>query len=83
MWSSTASTAVTPSKFEACAHPVPSVVQYCHENTTSAAVKGVPSDHWMSGFSFQVTVVRSSLTPPFSSVGISVARIGTMFPSWS
>ena len=49
-------------------------MQYSPVNTTSSAVTGVPSDHFMPGFSFQVIDVRSSATPPFSTVGISVAR---------
>jgi len=34
----------------------------------------------IAGFSFQVMVVRSSDTPPFSTVGISAARKGTSSP---
>ena len=50
---------------------------------TSAEVNGVPSDQRTSGFSFQVTVVRSSETPPFSSVGSSAASCGWKLPSGS
>ena len=56
-------------------------MQYWPENTTSAAVTGVPSDHFSPSCSFQVTDFRSSAMPPFSSVGISAARRGTCSPS--
>ena len=45
-----------------------------------AAVKALPSDHRMPGFSFQVIAVRSSVTPPFSTVGISSTSQGCIAP---
>jgi len=48
--------------------------------TASSAVTGEPSDHFRSGSSFQVIVVRSSEMPPFSTVGISVTSLGTSAP---
>ena len=56
---------------------------YSQLKTTSSAVKGFPSCHWTFRFSFQVTEVPSLATPPFWTVGVSAARIGTMFPSGS
>jgi len=47
---------------------------------TSLAVKGVPSDHLISFFSFHVTDLPSRATPPFSIVGISAAKKGTNSP---
>ena len=72
--SSTASTLSTPSNFDSCAQPPSGCMQYSAVKTASAEVTGVPSDHKRPGFSFQVIVVRSSETPPFSSVGIDSAR---------
>ena len=66
--------------FSDCAQPPSGAVQYCQVKATSAEVTGVPSDHTRPSFSFQVMVVRSSDTPPFSTVGISSASHGTMVP---
>ena len=49
-------------------------------NFTSAEVCGVPSCHFTSGRSFQVTSMPPSLrstTPPFSMVGTDAASSGT------
>ena len=51
-------------------------------NFTSADVCGVPSCHFTPGRSFQVTSIPPSgrsFTPPFSSVGISLASTGMTF----
>ena len=40
-------------------------------NFTSAEVTGDPSDHNKPSFNLQVIAVRSALTPPFATVGIS------------
>ena len=71
---STASTAVMPSNLASCAQPPSGSMQYSAVKTTSSAVSGVPSDHFTSSARFQVTEVRSSAMPPFSSDGISVTR---------
>jgi hypothetical protein len=47
---------------------------------TSAEVKGVPSDQRRPGVIFQVIEVRSSLMPPFSTVGISSTSQGVIVP---
>ena len=44
-------------------------------NTTSSAVKGLPSCHLTPGLSFQVTDLASAARPPFWIDGISAARI--------
>ena len=44
--------------------------------STSAAVSGLPSDQTIPSLRVQVMVVRSSETPPFSTVGISAASDG-------
>jgi gamma-glutamylcysteine synthetase len=49
-------------------------------NAKSAEVSGVPSDHMMPSAMVQVIEVRSSDTPPFSTVGISSASHGTIVP---
>jgi hypothetical protein len=56
---------------------------YSQLNTTSSAVKGLPSCHLTPGFSFQVTDLPSAARPPFSSEGISAARTSFMLPSGS
>jgi hypothetical protein len=75
--SSTATTSATPANRSVNEQPEPSAMQYSHENTTSAEVSGVPSDHTTPSLRVQVTDIRSSATPPFSTVGISVASLGT------
>ena len=81
--SSRASTDVTPEKSPLAVHPVASSVQYCHVKTTSCAVRLLPSDQARSSRSVHVMEVRSSATPPLSSVGMSAARAGTSTPSGS
>ena len=80
VWSSSASTPVTSVKLERGLQPISSFRQYSAENTTSAAVNGVPSDHTTSCLSGQVIDMRSTATPPFSTVGISEASAGIMVP---
>ena len=70
-------------KLERGLQPISSFRQYSAENTTSAAVNGVPSDHTMSCLSVQVMDFRSAATPPFSTVGISAASAGTIVPESS
>ena len=50
-------------------------------NWTSRAVNGSPSCHLASSRSVNVQVSPSSEMPPFSTVGTSVARLGTNVPS--
>jgi hypothetical protein len=47
---------------------------------TSSAENGCPSCHVTSGRSLIVQMSPSFETPPFSTVGISVARLGMNFP---
>ena len=54
---------------------------YCQVNLTSSAVNGVPSDHMTPCLSLYVTLLPSLATPPFSTLGISAARIGMSVPS--
>ena len=63
--------------------PISSFMQYVAENTTSAAVNGVPSDHVTPCLSVQVMDLRSAATPPFSTVGMAAASAGTMAPESS
>ena len=56
---------------------------YSQLNTTSSAVKGLPSCHLTPGLSFQVTDLPSADRPPFWIDGISAARIGMRLPSAS
>ena len=74
--SSNASTEVTSVNALVAEHPVASSVQYCHVNTTSWAVRSLPSDHFRLSLSFHVIDVRSDEMPPFSRVGISAANAG-------
>ena len=83
VFGSLASTFVTPSAVSVVDAAVLGSAMYCQVKTTSSAVSGVPSDHLMSGLSFQVMLFWSLETPPFSSVGISAARTGTGLPSGS
>jgi len=62
-------------------HPVDLLAQYSQVKTTSLAVKGVPSDHNTSSRRVQVIEVKSAATPPLSTVGISVAKVGTRVPT--
>ena len=55
-------------------------MQYCQVKTASLAVTGEPSDQSSPSLSFQVIVVKSADTPPFSTVGISCARSGARSP---
>jgi hypothetical protein len=55
-------------------------MQYWAVKTASSAVTGVPSDQTRPSLSTQVISVRSSETPPFSTVGMSSARKGTKVP---
>ena len=80
VWSSSASTPVTSVKLERGLQPISSFRQYAAENTTSAAVNGVPSDQTTSCRSGQVMDMRSAATPPFSTVGMSAASAGTIVP---
>src|SRR5262245_2490113 len=77
---STASTFSIGRKFARVKQAVASSAQYCQVNTTSSAVKSLPSDHLMPGLSFQVTVLRSLETSPFSTVGTSAARFSESLP---
>jgi hypothetical protein len=52
-------------------------------NTTSSAVKGLPSCQTTPFLRFQITHVPSRATPPFSTLGSCAARIGTTLPSGS
>ena len=52
-------------------------------NTTSWAVRGLPSDQVMPSLKFHVMEVKSSATPPLATVGISSTSQGTMTPSGS
>src|SRR5437870_10904906 len=56
---------------------------YSQLKTTSSAVKGLPSCHTTFFFSRQVTDRPSFATCPFSTLGTSVASIGTRLPSGS
>src|SRR3954469_4696258 len=54
---------------------------HSHAYLKSSHVRGSPSDHFRSGLSVHVTVIASplspgALTPPFATVGTSVARSG-------
>ena len=64
-----------------CAQPPSGSIQYSPENTTSCAVNAEPSDHFMPGVIFQVIDIRSALTPPFATVGISVTSHAVNSPS--
>ena len=55
---------VMPAKKSSATHPPPEV-QYCHVNSKSREVRGVPSDQRMPGLMFHVMLVKSSATPPF------------------
>ena len=55
-------------------------MQYSPVNFTSADVTADPSDHLSPLFSFHVIDLRSALTPPFATVGISSAKNGTSAP---
>src|SRR5215210_1210195 len=52
-------------------------VAYSQVKTTSSAEKGWPSLQVMPSFSFQVTLLPSAASRPFSLVGISAASSGT------
>ncbi len=56
---------------------------YSQLNTTSSAVKGLPSCHCTPFLTFQVTDLPSLATPPFCTLGISAARLATRLPSGS
>ena len=58
-------------------------MMYSQVNTTSSTVNGLPSCHWTPFFSFTMIESPSRATPPFSIVGISAVRFGTMVPSGS
>ena len=62
---------------------VPGSITYSQLNTTSSAVKGLPSCQTTFFFSFQVTDKPSFATPPFWTLGVSAARTGTTLPSGS
>ena len=55
-------------------------MQYSPVNLTSADVTADPSDHLRPLFNFQVIDLRSALTPPLATVGISSAKKGTSAP---
>ena len=55
-------------------------MQYSYVNAKSSEVSGLPSDHMTPSLIVQVIEVRSSETPPFSTVGIDSASHGTMVP---
>ena len=80
---STASTEAMPSNELSLVHPVSPSTQYRQVNTTSSAVKSLPSDHLSPSFNFHVIDIRSSAKPPFSCVGISAASADTRLPSGS
>ncbi len=73
----------TSAKLAACWQPDSSFIQYMPVNTTSADVKGVPSDHKMPSVSVQVMLVKSSEIPPLATVGISSTSLGIKLPSGS
>ncbi len=56
---------------------------YSQVKTQSSAVNGCPSCQVTPRLSFQVTLLPSAATPPFSRVGTSAARMGTRLPSLS
>ena len=56
---------------------------YAAVNTTSSAVKGLPSCHCTFLLSFQVMDLPSLETPPLARVGTSAAKMGTKLPSGS
>jgi hypothetical protein len=56
---------------------------YSHVNATSADVNGCPSCQTTLRFRRQTTERPSRATAPFSTLGTSCARIGTIVPSAS
>src|SRR5215475_13600956 len=58
-------------------------ITYSQVNTTSSAVKGLPSCHATFFLSFQVTDMPSFATPPFWRLGASAASTGMTLPSGS
>src|SRR5688572_20562585 len=56
---------------------------YSQLNTTSAAVRGLPSCHFTPLFSFQITHLPAGSSMPFSTEGTSLISRGTKFASAS
>src|SRR3954470_5132511 len=80
--SSLATTDATPSQYVTVDAAVAGSHWYLNVNATSLALNGVPSDHVTPVRSFQVTVLKSAVTPPLDGVGISAANpFGTGRPS--